>query len=316
MKNSIWIAFAFLAAAFISSACDEVLLGSAHDTVQRTFRVEQGGKLALDSDAGSIEVTSGGLDEVRVDVEREVRGATSAEAEQNLKDLRIDFRQDGKDVTVQARYNRDHFGGFNWGNRLRLRFVILVPAKYNLDLKTDGGSIKVNELEGSVFARTLGGSLNFGQIKGPVNGHTSGGSITLEGGTGPLEVDTMGGSIRIGKVYGPVKARTSGGSITVEEVQGTIQASTSGGSVNATITRQPEGDCELSTSGGPIHARLRRDLNLNLEAGTMGGRVRTNIPVALHGEITPSRLEARMNQGGPRLRLNTLGGSITIDEIR
>jgi DUF4097 and DUF4098 domain-containing protein YvlB len=315
MKNTIWIAFAFLAAALVSSACDGVLLGSAHDNVQRTFRVEQGGKLSLDSDSGSIEITSGGMDEVRVDVDREVRGATDAEAEQNLKDLRIDFRQDGRDVTIRSRYEHDHSLGFNWGNRLRLRFVILVPSRYNLDLKTGGGSIKVSDLEGTVSARTMGGSLHFGQIKGPVNGHTSGGSIALEGGSGPLEVDTMGGSIRIGKVYGPVKARTSGGSITVEEVQGTIQASTSGGSVNATITRQPEGDCELSTSGGSIHARLSRDLNLNLEAGTMGGRVRTNIPVTMQGEANPHRLEAKMNQGGPRLRLHTLGGSISIDEI-
>ena len=311
-----WISLALLfTAALLSSACYDVSLGSAADTVHRSFRVGPGGKLFLDSTAGSIEVSSGGQNEVRVDVERELRGATDAEAEDQLRDLRMEFRQEGNDVHIHVRHP-DNFFGSVWGNRLRLRFVILVPDQYNLELKTGGGSIRVNDLEGTVAARTSGGSLHFGHIKGSVSGQTSGGSIRLEGGTGPMDVGTSGGSIRIGRVAGPVKAHTSGGSIKVEEVQGMIHASTSGGGVDATITRQPEGDCELSTSGGSIHARLSRDLNLELTAKTSGGSVRTNLPVNVQGERSRSRLEARLNQGGPRLLLHTSGGSITIDEIR
>jgi DUF4097 and DUF4098 domain-containing protein YvlB len=298
-------------------ACyDGMSLGRARDDVQKTFRVESGGKLFLDSDIGSIEVSSGGKDEVRVSVEREVRGATDAEAEQDLRQLRMDFRQEGKNVYVQARRPGDDFMRSRWGSRVRLRFVILVPDKYSLDLKTGGGSISVNDLEGTIQARTAGGSLHFGHINGAVTGQTSGGSINLEGGSGPLEVDTSGGGIQIGKVNGPVKAHTSGGSITVDEVQGSIQASTLGGSVKASITRQPEGDCELSTSGGSIHARLKRDLNLTLLAQTGGGSVRTDIPVTVQGEVSRNRLEAKINQGGPNLRLHTLGGNISIDQIQ
>ncbi len=314
MKRTIGIRLALASvftAAVLSTACGPIPLGNARDNVQKSFKVEPGGRLSLDSDVGSIEISSGIMDEVRVDVEREVRGVTNEEAERDLRQMQIDFRQDGKDVYIQARRK-----GFDWGSRLRLRFMITVPRKYNLDLKTSGGSINVTELEGTVTARTSGGSLNFGRIDGSVNGRTSGGSISLEGGSGPLEVETSGGSIRIGRVGGPVKAHTSGGSITVDEVQGTIQASTSGGHVEATITKQPEGDCELSTSGGSIRARISRDLNLNLVAKTSGGSVRTNIPVTVQGEVSRSRLEAKMNQGGPELLLHTSGGSISIDEAR
>ena len=315
MKKSICIALLLLTAAFLSSACDEFLPASEHDTVLKTFKAEPGGKLSLDSDTGSIEVRPGGANEVRVEVEREVRGATNEEAARQLKDLRMDFRQEGNDVYVNARRPGDQFFSGNWGNRLRLSFVITVPARYNLDLRTGGGSISVNDLEGAILARTSGGSLRFGEIKGSVNGRTSGGSITVEGGFGPMDVNTSGGSIRIGKVNGPVKAHTSGGSITVDEVQGQIQASTSGGGVQASLTRQPEGDCELSTSGGSIHARIRRNLNLDLTAKTSGGSVRSNLPITIQGEVSRSRLEGKMNQGGPRLLLHTSGGSISIDEI-
>jgi DUF4097 and DUF4098 domain-containing protein YvlB len=309
-----WILLAaLLAAAMVSSACYELSLGSARDTVQKTFRVEPGGKLFLQSDTGSVEVNSAGSDEVRIDVEREVRGASDAEAQQDLAQLRLDFRQEGRDVYIEAK--RDHSFGFNWGNRLRLRFAITVPAKYSLDVKTGGGSITVRDLEGDVQARTSGGSLHFGQIRGSVSGHTSGGSITVEGGSGPMQVNTSGGSIRVGKVNGPVKAHTSGGSISVDEVQGDIQASTSGGSVNATITKQPQGDCELRTSGGSVHARLARNLNLDLSARTSGGSVRTDVPITVQGEVNRSRVEGKMNQGGPRLLLHTSGGGISIDAI-
>jgi DUF4097 and DUF4098 domain-containing protein YvlB len=315
MKKMTWIAVAFLCGgALLSAACNELLPGKARDYVTRSFRVESGGKLVLDSDSGSIEVSSGGMDQVRVNVEREARGHTDAEAQQGLKDMRLDFRQEGNNIYVHARRPDDGFGS-NWGNRIRLRFVVLVPDRYSLDLTTGGGSIAINDVEGSVRARTSGGNLNFGHIKGDLNGQTSGGSISLDGGTGPVDVETSGGSIRIGRVSGPVKAHTSGGSINVEEVQGRIEASTSGGSVEATLTRQPEGDCELSTSGGSIHARLSRDLNLNLEARTGGGSVRTDIPVTMQGDNSKTRLNARMNEGGPKLRLNTLGGSISINGV-
>jgi len=318
MKRTPWqgISFALLfTTALLSAACYDVSLGSAADSVHRSFRVEPGGKLFLESDLGSIEVSSGGINEVRVDVEREVRGATDEEAEERLKNLHMDFRQEGNDVHIQVK-RPDDFLGSRWGNRLRLRFVVMVPDRYNLDLKTGGGSIKVNDLEGTIAARTSGGSLHFGHINGSVSGQTSGGGITLDGGTGPMEVETSGGSIRIGRVAGPVKAHTSGGSIKVEEVQGAIQASTSGGGVDATITRQPEGDCELRTSGGSVHASLSRDLNLELSAKTSGGSVSTDLPINVQGERSRNRLEARLNQGGPRLILQTSGGSISINEVR
>lgn len=313
MMKRFLCSFVVLGALFFAG-CDNFALESVRDDVHRSFGVEPGGTLTLDSDRGSVEVSSGGTDQLRVDVERTVRGNTNDDIRRVLDDLSLDFRQEGKDVHITARLSDGTFG-FGKGNRLQLRYIVLVPDKYNLDLRTGGGSITVNDLEGTVQARTAGGSLQFGRIKGSVNGRTSGGSIRLDGGSGPVDVKTSGGSIQIGKVEGPVIAHTSGGGIKVEEVRGRIEASTSGGSVEATITNQPEGDCELRTSGGSIRARLSKNLNLNLEARTSGGSIHTNVPVVVVGNMSRNRLEAKMNQGGPGLRLLTSGGSITISGL-
>jgi len=314
MTSRIFCAFTILSAMFLAG-CDALPLESVRDDYHRSFSVEPGGTLVLDSDRGSIEVSSGGRDQVRVDIEREIRGSTSEDVKRVLNELNLSCRQEGKNVYITARYPGNNWG-FSWNNRLKLRFVILVPDKFNVDLKTGGGSITLNDLQGTVQARTSGGSLHFGHINGSVDGRTSGGSISLEGGSGPVDVETSGGSIRIGKAEGPINAHTSGGGIKVEEVRGRIRASTSGGSVEATITSQPEGDCELSTSGGSIRAQLNRNLNLDLEAKTSGGSVHNRIPVQTHGDLSRNRLEATMNQGGPRLRLHTSGGSITISEAK
>ncbi len=314
MGSRVFCALAIFGALFLT-ACDELAMDSIRDDFHRSYAVQPGGTLVLDSDRGSIEVSSGGMDQVRIDIERDIRAANSEDAKRILNELNLNVRQEGNNVYIMARYPDNRFN-FGIGRRLNLRFVILVPDKYNLDLKTGGGSIKVNDLQGTVQARTSGGSLHFGHISGSINGHTSGGSINLVGGSGPVEVETSGGSIRLGKVEGPVEAHTSGGGITVEEVRGRIRASTSGGSIEATITSQPEGDCELSTSGGSIRAHLDKGLNLDLEAKTSGGSVHTNIPVTIKGDISRNRLDARMNQGGPKLRLHTSGGSINISEMK
>lgn len=312
-------ATSLLAAIALLSGCGEMRLGNAAGTtepiVQRSFQVSSDGFLRLDSDSGNISVTTGADNMVRIELRREVRSTDRAEAERILAEMDLDFRQDGNDVHVRVR-QPNSFWSFNRNRHLRLHFTVSVPARFNVDLKTGGGKISVNDLNGTVHARTSGGGLQLGRITGAVDARTSGGNIELEGGGGPVEVHTSGGHIRIGRVGGAVNAHTSGGSISVEEVQGNISASTSGGSVNASLSRQPEAECDLSTSGGSIHVLLGRDLNLNLSAHTSGGSIRSELPLTVQGQISTHRLEGRLNNGGPLLKLHTSGGSISIAPIR
>ena len=301
------------------------------DSIQKSFNVSKGGTLTIDSDLGSIEVTANKNDKVNIEIFRKFDTNSQKRVEDILEDLDIDFKQTGKNVTVTTIYKRKRDGFFNWGsNRLRLRYVISVPEKYNVDLNTSGGSISVDDIEGNVDSKTSGGSLKFGNIQGPVNGKTSGGSIGLNACQGTADVKTSGGSIHIGQVDGDVDAHTSGGSITIEEAQGSviaktsggsikveevmgaIDARTSGGSVTAHISQQPNNNCRLSTSGGSINVYLEENIKINLDAKTSGGRVKTDFPVTIQGEIKKSQLQAEINGGGPELYLRTSGGNINL----
>ena len=304
---------------------------SVENHIERSFHATPGGRLTVDSDRGSIEVSTADRDRVDITIERKVKKNGKWSVEEVLEDFAITFDHSDDGVTIRAKYDRGH--PWRWKrerNRLRVKFLITMPQRYSVDLKTLGGSISVGDLEGEVRSETAGGNLRIGRIKGPVWGRTAGGSIEVDGAedgadvktsgggitlgsvAGAVEAKTAGGSIRIDKATGSVDASTSGGNITVEEVMGSINAKTLGGSVKAYISGQPEGDCSLETSGGSVSAYVVEDIALDVDARTTGGRVSTDIPVTtvVQGKISRNKLQGTINGGGPLLKLRTFGGSV------
>ena len=297
------------------------------EDVERVFKVKEGGTLTVVSDVGSIEIETGDNDKVEVLVRK--RGGWDDDDDDEPR-FEISLEQDGNDVEVRGEYKGRRR---SWNRSPKVRFMIKVPSKYNVDLETAGGSIEVGDLTGEVRSRTSGGSLSFGNITGPVRGRTSGGSIVLDGCKGKADVSTSGGSIKIGDVDGDVDANTSGGSISidrskgnvvastsggsisVDEVMGDIDASTSGGSVTAHISQQPKGECRLETSGGNVSVYLAKNIAVDLDAKANGGRVTSDFDVSLVGELRKTRMRGKINGGGPKLYLRTSSGTVKIREL-
>jgi DUF4097 and DUF4098 domain-containing protein YvlB len=299
------------------------------NTLTKSFNVQPGGKLIVDTDLGSVDVRGIEGSKVDITVTREVRRGNE---DKILKEFKVNFEQRGNDVFVTGEHERHGLSHFwnDFGSKLRVRFVITVPLSYQLDLKTSGGNVDVADIKGRVESRTSGGNLTYDRIVGDVLGktsggnvrvgsvdgetdvHTSGGDIRIDETKGNVTARTSGGGIRINKAGGEVDASTSGGSITVDEVMGSVKADTSGGSVTATLTVQPKSRCELSTSGGSVTVYLAESIALNVDAHASGGHVSTDFPVTIQGKIESDSLQAKINGGGPDLYLRTSGGSIHI----
>lgn len=284
--------------------------------ISKSFTVQSGGRLTLEADLGSIEVKTVPGNKLDVDVAIEFDSWSSRRKKEFLSDFDVQFTETAGGVDIKAEYKHGHSTFWdNIGGHARVRFVITVPIKYNVDLSTSGGGISVADLEGEVQAKTSGGSLNFGSIQGPIVGRTSGGGISLKECNGQADVRTSGGSIHLGKVNGNVDAHTSGGSIEVQEMFGIVNASTSGGSITVNLREQPRENCRLTTSGGSIHVHLSEKIGLNVDASTSGGGVSTDFPVTVQGEIDKHSLKAQINGGGPELFLRTSGGSIRLKKM-
>ncbi len=299
------VVLALLAASPVACADDP------ENVITRSFDVGSGGTLTVDTERGSIEVTTTSDSKVEVEITRKVPFGWARNAEEILEDFEIKFDHSGKDVSIFGESKR----GLDWfgrNNRLRIHYAITVPEKYNLDLNTSGGSLHISEIKGTIYGRTSGGSITLKGSDGEADLKTSGGGIDIGQVAGHVKAHTSGGSIHLDEAGGEVDVSTSGGSIRVNEVGGAIRATTSGGSISATISKQPEKDCTLRTSGGGVTVYLAKGIKVDVNAKTSGGNVRCDMPITVQGLLGKNEVNGKINGGGPELYLRSSGGSVRI----
>jgi hypothetical protein len=310
-------------------------LAATEEQTNKTFQVSPGGKLVVDVDFGSIDVTTNTTDAVTVNVWRKVTRGSAEEEQKFLSENPVVFVQDGNTVTVRA-HSKDKekfhwFGGLK--NRNEGKYIIQVPAQFNAQLNTSGGGIAASDVTGEVKADTSGGGLQFARLHGPLNGDTSGGSIHVTDCEGPIKIDTSGGgievtdgagtlngdtsggSITVKNFKGPASVDTSGGGITIENVAGKIKGDTSGGSIHAVLLSPVPGDVSLETSGGGITVKVPADAAFNLDAEASGGGVHCDLPVTVQGKREHDELKGTVNGGGPVVHLETSGGGVHVEKL-
>ncbi|HYK01176.1 MAG TPA: hypothetical protein VE974_05425 [Thermoanaerobaculia bacterium] len=306
--------------------CFATSLFATDDVIRRGFKVSEGGTLHLNADVGSIKVVSGGTG-VAVEITRKADGRRGAE---RLAEHKIEFRQNGNDVVIEDDLSDGDKWRWSWSNDYEVQWNIRVPARYNLDLHTSGGSIELADIGGTVDADTSGGSISTGRLAGDSKLNTSGGSIRIGGGNGTIDARTSGGSIDIGETTGRVEARSSGGSIKIgrsggeviaktsgggiriEGAAGAVDADTSGGSIHASLTRQPTANSSLTTSGGSVTIILGRGIGADLDAKASGGSVSSDVPITVQGTMDEDELRGKINGGGPKLVVRASGGGVRV----
>lgn len=304
-----------LVAAIVAATAIPAAQARIERVVEKTFQVQPTGTLHVDTQGGSIRVNPSGDSIVKITAKQKIAADTDAEADELLKDLELSMEQDGSDVRVSSKYERNR-NGFRFGSwpPVQVDFEISVPSAFATDLHTSGGSIVVGNLDGKVEARTSGGSITLGKIGAAVNARTAGGSVNLESAAGDAHLGTSGGSITVGRVAGRAELTTSGGSIRVESVDGALRAKTSGGSIRAAIAGALHDDSELSTSGGSVRVTVDPKAAFRLEASSSGGGVKVEGLRMTMEESNRSRtrLSGEVNGGGPVLKLRSSGGSVSV----
>lgn len=271
----------------------------------KEFKINGAGKLQAKTSGGSIKVTGGSGNEVKVMVfvtPSNWKKRLEAPSPEALAKYTIDVRQEGNTIYAIAERKEK---GWNNENGLSIGFEIEVPQQMACNLHTSGGSISLASVTGDQQVKTSGGSLNFKNIKGDMDANTSGGSIELDNYQGNLNAQTSGGSINLDDATGQLKVHTSGGSIHLDKVAGDIDAHTSGGSIHAEITSLGK-YLTLETSGGSVHATIPggKGLDLDLE----GNRVKTAL-TNFNGTSDTRRVKGTVNGGGIPVKMSTSGGT-------
>ena len=276
---------------------------AAEQAFDKRFDAVPGGRLALETDVGSVVV-----------VGRDTREVVIHADMSDSDHLQIAAEQNASGVSVTGHVTEHSW--FNWlsFSSTHVRFTIAVPRDYPVELKTSGGSLDVRNVTASVKGKTAGGSIAIRDVTGPIEVHTSGGNIDAERINGPTLLGTSGGSIDIDDSRGDLDVHTSGGSINLKITDGRVKADTSGGSVHAEV-RVNRG-VDLSTSGGSITLLLPENASASIDAKTGGGRVESELRLSSTELAEHAHLRGAINGGGEPVVLRTSGGSIDVEPLR
>jgi hypothetical protein len=309
-----------------------VVRAETEEQVSKRFTVQTGGKLVVDVDFGTIDVSTNDTSEVTVDVTRKVTRSTKDEEEAFLADHALSFSTEGNTVTISSKAESRANGGSRGRQRTEGKYTITVPIQFSAELKTGGGVITVNDLTGEVNAATRGGNLQFARLLGPLDGRTLGGSIRvlncegaqqvktaggdidLSGGGGSFEGKTSGGAVKVKDFRGTVQVKTGGGAIAVENVAGKLEGATAGGSISGSFASLSD-EVKLVTSGGGVTFRVPENAAFDLDASTSGGTVSSDLSVDSEGKPSRNHLKGPVNGGGKPVNLHSSGGSIRVQKL-
>jgi len=273
-----------------------LLAAGPEQNLEKTFPVAGGGKLIVMADQGSIDVKTTDTDKVEVHVLREAKQATQAQALDLFSNHEVTFTQERNVVSVSAR-NTKTSNGFSWRGRpyLEVRYLINLPRKFDVELSTSGGDVRVGELDGAATARTSSGAIDLAGATGKIEARNSGGDIEVGAARSDVSARTSSGAIRLRAVGGRVEASNSGGDIRLGDIGGDVVARTSSGAIQL---RSTHGAAELSNSGGDISVEEARG---EVRAQTSSGQIALRV---IQGAVNAK------NSGGD-VKIESAGGSVT-----
>jgi len=123
---------------------------------------------------------------------------------------------------------------------------------------------------------------------------------------------TVNGAVQATSLGGDVRAVTVNGDITVS-TSGTARANTVNGTIEVSMARSDwTGDLEFETVNGGIAITLAESVSTDVEASTVNGSIETDFPLTVRGRFGPKRVTGTIGQGGRKLALSTVNGSISI----
>jgi hypothetical protein len=254
------------------------------EKIEKTFTMPAGAgrrTLEIDNVWGSIEVVGTVSEQARLSVNKSIRAESKGKIEQARREVTLDITQqvDALKLYVNGPFRCDchdcRHSRDDDGYMVKMDFQVQVPRDVDIKIKT------VNE--GNVLVRDINGS---------------------------FVVRNVNGEIQIRNIAGSGTARTVNGPVKVSFRQNPREAS------------------DFETVNGAVELAFARDLSADFKFKTLNGGIYSDFPVTAlpvqgmkeehHGAKVIFRADrytgARVNAGGPQIKVENLNGDIRILE--
>lgn len=131
-----------------------------------------------------------------------------------------------------------------------------------------------------------------------------------------IQATTVNGAVRVSGATAPVVAGTVQGAVDAETAKGPLQAYSVDGSVHATVRGFGDtGAVKLTTVNGSVTLDLPAGLNATVSANTINGSITSDFPLTTTGKLVARHASGVIGDGGRRVELNVVNGSVTLKKL-
>ncbi|WHY88657.1 DUF4097 family beta strand repeat-containing protein [Neobacillus novalis] len=148
-----------------------------------------------------------------------------------------------------------------------------------------------------------------------LKGHASAGSITIEQiSANHFDLDSSAGSIKANDLKGDVTAHSSAGSMKLTNIEGKLDLTDSAGSIDVKLKAITH-DIYASISAGSVRiVTEQQPESLQMDLRTSAGHVDVNLANVSYSTKERDRVIAFIGSGGPKLKLESSAGSVSINK--
>jgi Putative adhesin len=242
---------------------------------------------------GGVEVRSWDKPEIVVEVEK--RG----QDQEAISKIQILAERTGNRIQIEARHPGNRSFAIGRFTSPSARFLVTVPRKTNLVIRSGDGSIVVERVSGRHELRTSDGGIRTLETTGELLAESGDGTIQLEEAGGRIEARTLDGSLRVTGTPTSLRARSGDGSVVLRIRRGAVMSE----------------DWVVTTEDGPVSVELPDGFSADIEADPgSDGRARSDLTLVnvSGGTRTERILRGRLGQGGHRLLIRTGDGTIKL----
>jgi len=285
----------------------------------KTFRLGDGGWIALSNIAGDITVTRASGNETTVEIVKTARGRDAADARELLQLVTVEATERAGRAEVKTQYPSDARRNGRRNVNVSVAYNVTAPAGTRVGVESISGNIRVTDIKGDVTANSISGDLH---ISG---GGRVGAAKTVSGNVeiidaqvdGTLASSSVSGDVILRHISARrVEAGSVSGNLKLEDLQcDRVNASTTSGDITFAGPLAKNGRYELKGFSGDVRVQLAGNTGFELDASSFSGDIRSNdFPITSKGRMNRHALNGTYGDGSAILDLQTFSGSIVISK--
>ena len=291
------------------------------ETFSRAVKVGAQGELDLQNMSGSVTVTRGAGNELKIDAVKKARAATEEAAREMLQLVTIDVSERAGRVEVRTRYPHVDRERPRRNMNVSVTYNITAPAGTRMRINSMSGGISVSDIAGELSLEAMSGHVTVERAARLLVAKTMSGHVTITDAKSDamLTAGSMSGDVTLKQVTArELSAEVISGTITlIDVVCDRLGAQTTSGNVTFEGKLADRGRYKFGAHSGNVKIALTGDTGFELDANSWGGNVRSELALKNMEQGVADFRRARAGGGsGGRTRMlkGTYGdGSAVLD---